>query len=246
MKKYLLTGGSGTLGTELQKHLDCWAPSRELLDVTTSANDIARSSVNRKIYDVDEIIHCAGYTDVPGAEIYKKEAIEVNITGTKNIAKLSRLYGKKIIYISTDYVYAGIGGGYREIDRPEPFNFYGFTKLAGEAYVDLDTDLVIRTSFKPSDLWNTKFDKAFIDIYTSADYVDIVARDISLAIEGGFTGVVNIGTERKSVYELAKRRNPNVGQLSRLRINCPMPRDISMRTEKFRELKKSLEDSDEQ
>jgi dTDP-4-dehydrorhamnose reductase len=243
--KYLLTGGSGTLGTELRKHLNCFAPTREMLDVTSSADEIATSCVNYKIYDVDAMIHCAGYTDVPGAEVNRREAIEYNINGTKNIAKLSRLYGKKMIYISTDYVYAGIGGGYRETDRAEPFNFYGFTKLAGEAFLDPDSDLIIRTSFKPADLWNTKLDKAFTDIYTSADYVDIIAKEIAFAIEFYLTGIYNIGTEKKSVYDLAKRRNPNVGKISRFKINCKMPRDISMDISKFENFKRSQEKANE-
>jgi len=243
--KYLLTGGSGTLGTELQKHLDCFAPSRDILNVTSSADEIATSCINYKIYDVDVMIHCAGYTDVPGAEVSKREAVETNINGTKNIARLSRLYGKKMVYISTDYVYAGIGGGYREIDRPEPFNFYGFTKLAGEVFLNPDEDLIIRTSFKPSDLWNAKLDKAFVDIHTSADYVDIIAKEIAFAIEYDLKGVYNIGTEKKSVYDLAKRRNPNVGKISRFHINCRMPRDISMDISKFESFKKSQEKANE-
>jgi dTDP-4-dehydrorhamnose reductase len=239
---YLLTGGSGTLGTELQKHLDCWIPVRENFDVTDSVRVMEGElwSMGCDWSKIGAVIHCAGYTDVPGAEVNKREAIEVNITGTKNIVELAKLHDKRVIYISTDYVYAGIAKGYREVDVAEPFNFYGFTKLAGEAYVDLDKDLVVRTSFKKANLWNTKLNKAFVDIHTSADFVDIIAKDIVLLIKNDINGIVNVGTERKTIYDLACRRNPSVEKISRFEINCRMPKDISMDISKLEKIKKHI------
>jgi len=233
-----VTGGSGTLGTELQKHLSCFAPDRSLLDITWPALEIIDELYSQQIKNIKGIIHAAAYTDVPGSENNKMEAIETNIIGTKNIAELSRLFNVPMYYISTDYVYPGVFGNYKETDCPRPLNFYAFTKLAGEAYVDLKKDLVIRTSFKPNDLWKAKYNRAFFDMWSSADYVDIVAKDIALAIEGKLNGTINIATERKTIYELAKRRFPNVGKVSVEEIKTVrLPRDISMNIDKFKEFR---------
>jgi len=236
---YLLTGGSGSLGTELQKLMApsaIWAPSSKYLDLA-KVNVVNFYKHNR--YDlskVDTIIHCAAYTDVPGAELSRAECMDVNIIGTSKVVSLAKLIGARVIYISTDYVYSGIGGNYDESHRTEPVNFYGLTKLAGEGYLR-DTDLVIRTSFKPSE-W--PYPKAFSDIYCSADYIDVIAEKIAnIIVKTKETGILNVGTERKSVFELAKRRNPKVLPMSRGDIgDVRMPEDISMNIDKLNEIYK--------
>lgn len=229
MKRHILIGGSGRLGTELQKHLDCWAPSSDIFDIT-DRNDW--QDIDLKPYD--SIILSAAYTNVPGAETNRYAAIETNIFGPKLMAEAFN--GRRIVYISTDYVYAGKTGNYKETDKPEPFNFYGFTKLAGEAYMKSYKDLIVRTSFKPLDEW--PFPSAFTDLYTSADYVDVIAKDIAFVIESGITGVINVGTERKSIYDLASRRTPSVGKMSKTEITkVNLPEDISMDISKLIGLK---------
>lgn len=240
---YLLTGGHGVLGTELRKHLDCWCPDRSVLDVryfdSEAGEELRNDDCEEEFKNIDCIIHAAAWTDVPGAEIDKKAAVETNIIGTHNVAKFAKKYGYRLVYISTDYVYPGHVGNYDEESKTEPFNFYGFTKLAGEAFVDLETDLIIRTSFKPGDLWETKYNKAFIDLYTSAEYVDVVAPDIALAIKHNLKGMYNIAGERKAIYELAQSRIPGVGEMSRWDVSnwIKLPSDISMNIDKFRKFK---------
>lgn len=242
MSKYLLTGGSGTLGTELQKYLDCFAPDSRALDVRRSAYELAQYKWHDRgspIHNFLGIIHCAAFTDVLGAEIYKQDAITTNIFGTKNIMDLGRIWEVPVVYISTDYVYPGTRGNYSETDNTEAFNFYGFTKLAGEVFATPD-DLVIRTSFKPIDLWTTKYKKAFLDVYTSADYVDIIAQDIAFSIHSNLKGVYNIGTGRKSIYSLARLTNLSVEQMSRSDVaDVKLPYDISMNIDKYTSFKNS-------
>lgn len=147
MKKYLLTGGSGRLGTELQKHIQCEAPARAELDI---GSPLSIAQYCRDKY-FDTIIHCAAYTDVPKAETNMQDAILTNIIGTRSVSIM--FDDTRIVYISTDYVYPGLRGNYKETDRTEPFNFYGFTKLAGEAFMCPNKDLIVRTSFKPLGAW---------------------------------------------------------------------------------------------
>jgi len=247
MNKYLLTGGSGILGTELQKYLDCWAPSHDEFNIICGATELSQELTTIEhdlVKKAKAIIHCAAYTNVPGAEQNKKAVVEANIIGTRNIVNFARRYGRRVIYISTDYVYDGCGypEGYKETGKTNPINFYGFTKLAAEVFLDSKKDLIIRTSFKPNDLWKTKYNSAFIDLYTSSDYVDVIAKDIILAIENNLTGIINIGTERKSIYELATRRRSKY--IQKISINdikdVKMPSDISMNIDKFLDFKKRI------
>lgn len=241
--KYLLTGGSGVLGTEIQKHLDCWAPSRKVLDITRLNDEDDKYGYSYKYWfeeynhkdlvDINTLIHCAAYTDVPHAEIEKDKAVLSNIIGTYNVANYAHKYGWKVVYISTDYVYNGISGNHKETDITNPINWYASTKLAGESFM-VDDDLIIRTSFKPRNLWTDRFYRAFSDVYTSADYADVIAKKICDLIGSGEQGIFNVGTERKSIYDLAKQTNPDVKPMSRKEIrDVRLPEDISMCINKY-------------
>jgi dTDP-4-dehydrorhamnose reductase len=92
----------------------------------------------------------------------------------------------------------------------------------------MDNSLVVRTSFCENEF---PYPKAFIDQYTSRDYVDIISPLIYKVAISGKTGVVHVGTERKSVYELAASRKPDVGELSVNDINFKVPKDTSFNYE---------------
>jgi dTDP-4-dehydrorhamnose reductase len=233
----LLTGGSGLLGTELQRiakkfDIEYIAPRSNELNVAHDKNVEWYANNEAELYrrKITTLVHCAAWTDVPKAEECKEHAISINILGTKNMRYLCQRFMYKLVYISTDYVYPGDRGNYAETDQTRPVNFYAFTKLAGEAYADKN-DLIIRTSFKPSK-W--EFEKAFTDLYTSADYIDIIAEKISRLIVSSATGIYNVGTERKSIYDLAISRNPDVKPMSYKEIkNVNLPQDVSMNLDKY-------------
>jgi len=83
----------------------------------------------------DVVVHSAAYTDVDGCEVNKEYAYRVNYLATRALAKASSRIGAYFVYVSTDYVFDGERGMYREDDVPNPVNFYGFTKLLGEVAV---------------------------------------------------------------------------------------------------------------
>ena len=230
MKNFLLTGGSGVLGTEIKKTLQCEAPSSKVLNIKDM-----KTLYRYKFTKYTAVIHCAAYTDVPGCEKNKLLANEINIAGTRNVAEA--LKNNRIIYISTDYVYAGTNGNYSELDATKPFNYYGFTKLAGEQYMDPNKDLIIRTSFKPNTEWKHKI--AFNDLYTSADYVDIIAQEIIRLADSDVVGIINVGTERKSIFDLVKRKQENIiaGSVKSV-YNVSMPTDISLNIDKLNNIKR--------
>ena len=195
--KILMTGGSGLLGTELRKYIDCECPSRKVMDITDPKTFLYN--------DYTEIIHCAAYTNVVEAESKgKDECFKVNVVGTNNLVEA--FPNSKFVFISSEDVY-------------HPVNFYSKTKVMAENIVRKHPNhLIIRTGFTPRPF---KYDVAFFDKYTREDYVDIIAPMILSVIFEGSTGTVDIGTERKTLFELARRSKPDI--LATTVKDCPIP-----------------------
>jgi dTDP-4-dehydrorhamnose reductase len=232
----LLTGGRGRLGAELKTLLPgIVAPSRQDLDVTNS------SSIQTAIetYQPTVIVHAAAYTNVSGAESEKAKCWQVNVNGTRNLVKAALAHNLPFIHISTDYVFYGDKGMYQEDDPLGPVrNYYALTKLVAEELVRVvPKHLVIRTSFRPRE-W--PYPSAFDDVYTSQDYVDIIAPEIALAIKNIdqiHYETLHIATLRKSVYDLAKQRKPDVQRGSKANANVSLPDDISLDISRWQNLK---------
>lgn len=237
----LLTGGSGVLGRELQKHIECIAPSKQELDITSEQNltDFVRSYdfsgnslFHNKNGSKDLIVHCAAYTDLVKAETEKELCYQTNVIGTRNLASL----GIPMLYISTAYVFDGEKGDYSENDYPNPINFYSLTKLLGEYESRRTRSVVVRCLFKPRPFEHAS---ACIDQHTSGDYIDTIAKEIALAIKnfGRLPPTIHIGGERKSTFDLA-RQSRDVKPISILDIKTvKLPRDTSLNTTKWKELK---------
>ena len=65
------------------------------------------------------------------------KSIDLNIVGTANVVKEASKLGIKMIYLSTNYVYAGTKGNYKETDPIKPWNNYSWSKLGGESSVQM-------------------------------------------------------------------------------------------------------------
>ncbi len=86
------------------------------------------------------VLHMAAKTDVDSCEddkIYGEEGAAwiVNVIGTQNIVDAAKKYKKRLIYISTDFVFDGTKDFYREDMEVNPLNWYGITKAEGERLV---------------------------------------------------------------------------------------------------------------
>lgn len=94
------------------------------------------------------IVLTAAMTNVDGCETDRLAAWKANALGPKCVASAARDIGAKLIYVSTDYVFDGDRGMYKEDDQTSPINYYGESKLAGERFVlEICPDSVIaRTS----------------------------------------------------------------------------------------------------
>lgn len=141
-RRVLVTGADGQLGRALRDVLRgaTFAPRGEL-DVTD------RVAVHAAVEGTDVVVHAAAMTNVDACEADPESAGAVNERGTGNVAAAARAAGAKVIFVSTDYVFAGDAAPYDEDDAPGPLNVYGRTKLAGERSLDPERDLVVRTSW---------------------------------------------------------------------------------------------------
>ncbi|MBI2842978.1 MAG: sugar nucleotide-binding protein [Armatimonadetes bacterium] len=228
----LLTGGHGLLGPELRKLRDYFAPEEHEMDIT----DLPKVMEVVKASKPDVIFHAAAYTNVAAAEDNWKRCYEVNALGARNMVEAASECGAIFIYMSTDYVFDGDqepgGTGYKPDDLPHPINWYSTTKLIGEVYTQGHPDhYIIRTSFKKSP-W--EHPKAVADMWTTGDYVDVVAPLIERAIGRIIDGlplpgrIIHLGTPRKSILELARRRSPDIEAITRADVSVRLPVDTSL------------------
>jgi len=140
----LVTGASGQLGNELSLLLGDSAVyvDRDELDIT----DESAVKAFFEAQSFDFVINCAAHTAVDKAEDEFELADRINRLGPALLAK----YGRRIIQVSTDYVFDGTAHlPYKEDDAVNPVSVYGSTKLAGEeaAFAEADTAVVIRTAW---------------------------------------------------------------------------------------------------
>lgn len=196
-----------------------------------------------EIFKPNVVLHLAAYTDVASAEQQKDLCWKVNVEGTRNVARAANQVGARMVHISSDYVFDGERGNYLESDTPNPSNYYSLTKVVAEEASRQARDvLIVRTSFKES-VWRYKV--AFMDQFTSADYVDVIAGELCLLLEHlsviqPTNGVLHLATERKSIYDLALRRNSSIQAGSRLNAKVHIPPDVSLDVLQWMALKESF------
>jgi dTDP-4-dehydrorhamnose reductase len=81
------------------------------------------------------IIHCGALTNVDECEVNPEKSYFQTVVSTQNVIEIAKKYNSKIVYISTDYVFDGEKGPYKETDMPNPINIYGKHKLLSEHLV---------------------------------------------------------------------------------------------------------------
>jgi len=199
--KVVVTGKHGLLTSELQKIDDT------ILGLSKEYYDITKLSIISKLNTInpDIIIHSSAITD--SKAVFKDPilSIKTNIVGSANVSEYCLLNNKRLVYISTDYVYPGLDGDYKESDPVLPVNDYAWTKLGGECSVRMvKNHLIIRTSFGPNVF---PYDQAWGNQIVSKDYIDIIAPKILKAAKSTINGVLNIGTEPKTIFDYAHKRN---------------------------------------
>jgi len=134
MKKILLTGASGFLGSRIltyyKENYQIFAPSHSEMDITTP-DSVLQYFENHK---PDSVIHCAAISDTGTCEKNPDLSFIVNVKGSENITKTSSLFGVKCVLCSSDQVYCNSAYEHAnlESDIVTPYNVYGKHKLAAE------------------------------------------------------------------------------------------------------------------
>ena len=199
MKKVLVTGAFGQLGTELRLLTE----GRQDFIFTDIRSDeqvrrldiCDRKAVEKLIVDegVGVIVNCAAYTNVNAAETDTALCQLINATGPGVLARTALRHNAAVVHISTEYVFDGRkASGYRETDRRHPLSAYGRSKRDGEDAVRNSgcRGLIIRTSWLYSPFGNN-FVKTMLRLGAERPEVGVVcdqvgsptyARDLAEAI----------------------------------------------------------------
>lgn len=233
MNQILITGSAGKLGNGLANIMDnIVLGTRENFDFTNL--EMMQSFLNQHP-TIKTIIHCGALVSPPKVNEQVDLAIKTNIIGTALLSSICFQKGIKLVYISTDYVFSGNKGNYIETDELLPQNKYAWSKLGGEASVQmLDNFVIIRMSFGP-DIFPYK--AAFIDQYTSRERLSTIVEKIKNIAISEFKGIIHIGEDRKTVYDYAISLGANeVEQISIKDMNVKMPVDTSLNTSLYKSI----------
>jgi len=229
LENILVTGAFGRLGSELTKFIKkdyelVFTPSREEFSID-SMESIEKFCENKKI---DIILNLAAYTDVPMSSSLRGsvQSILSNAIGAANLTMYSIKNNIKLIHVSTDAVFDGTKGGYNPSDKICPITNYGRTKASSELVVMCHPNSkIIRTSFISDEF---PYTYALEDQYTSRDYLSkmlpLIYEEV-LRFEP--STVVHVGTERKTMLELAVQTNDNIEVKKVSDLNFKVPLDNS-------------------
>jgi dTDP-4-dehydrorhamnose reductase len=209
-KKIIMTGGNGRFAKIFRKIKNkekIFYPSRKFLDLKNL------SSIEKYVKKIkpDYLIHCAALSRP--MDIHEKnieESITTNIIGTCNIVRICSQEKVKLIYFSTNYVYPGKKGNYKESDSVLPINKYALSKLGGECAVQMyDNSLILRICMTEKPFIHKK---AFNDVETNFMYHQEFAKNLLKLID--HNGIINVGGPKKIIYHFAKETNKKVVSVS--------------------------------
>ena len=224
-KKILVTGGDGRFAKILKiknKNLNLYFTSKKNCNIL---NIKSISNIIKKVKP-DIILHTAGLSRP--MKIHEKEinkSIALNIIGTANLVQVCNIFNIKIIYFSTNYVYEGKKGNYKETDPVKPFNNYGLSKLGGECSVAMyKNSLILRITMTEKPFLHKKAFSNLISNYMfHEDLVKILPKIINKE------GILNVGGKTQSVYDFAKSKNSNVKKIkAKKRDNFPLRQDMNI------------------
>jgi len=210
--KILVIGENGQLGKSIKKSFvntkltDQYTfIGRNDLDLTDSNN--VSNFFNDKHFDL--IINCAAYTAVEKAESDVEIADRINHLAVKQIAKIANTKKIKVIHFSTDYVFDGKKQEpYVEIDKPNPINIYGKTKLAGEKALQLIMPyeaIIIRTSWLYSEYGNN-FVNTIMRLGTEKNQLNIVNDQIGVPTYAGDLAIALVNIIQNKDFRKSKQK----------------------------------------
>lgn len=221
MTKYLIVGASGliggalldeslkasyeTLGTSYKQNLV--QPNFTTTDI--HSNESVKETFSR--FKPDVVFACAALANVDYCQTHPQESRATNLDGIKRIANFCNDFNSRLIFLSTDYVFNGKNGPYKEEDITDPVNYYGEHKLLAEQYVKANSKnyLIVRTTIT---FGNERVEKNFYlvlksklnqgekmkvptDQYGSPSYNKSIAKALVELGNHDLQGVLNISSE---------------------------------------------------
>ncbi len=236
-EKIVITGANGLLGQKLVnlysgiKKYDVTAlargENRNTKDIGYNYVDIDLTNFTEVKSIVNKIkpaimINSAAMTNVDECEDKRKECEAINITLVKELVDLCKKNDSYLMHISTDFIFDGKNGPYKENDTPNPLNYYGFSKLESEKIIERSglSYAIIRTilvyglvdNMNKGNLvlWlkesveNEKEVTIIDDQYRMPTYVDDLALACHTAVNKRVQGVFNVSScELLSIYDMA-------------------------------------------
>ena len=227
--KFLVTGSAGLVGQQVVKYLSksnqvfsCYNESKPEYGDSVKMDLKNYELVSSVLTEIkpDVVIHLGAMTGVDICEKEKTAASEINTKATEIIAKECSKLNSFLVYVSTDYVFDGNFGMYKEGDVANPLGFYGKSKLEGEKAVqNFSTNWCIARTSTPFGLHPTK--KSFpmwvienlqkqkqidvlIDQFTSPTYIPNLSRMLIEISERRITGIIHAaGASKISRYQMA-------------------------------------------
>ena len=207
--KIVVTGGSGRFAQSLKKIKSKYKfiyPSKNLLNIS-NLNSIKKflKKVRPK-----SVLHLAALSR-PMTEHDKNiaKSINLNIVGTANLVNICSQLKIKLIYFSTNYVYPGKKGDYKEYDPLLPWNNYAWSKLGGECAVQMyNNSLILRVCMTERPFIHKK---AFANVKLNFIFHDALAKILVKILNK--KGIINVGGPTKTVYNFVKKYNPNVKKI---------------------------------
>ena len=236
MKKIIVTGGTGRFGSVLKNFKTKYKilfPTKKQLNILSLSS--IRSYLKKK--KPNYLIHLAGLSrPMKIHDTNLSKSIDLNIIGTANIVKSCSEKNIKLIYFSTNYVYPGSRGNYKEDDPVFPVNNYAWSKLGGEAAVRLyKNSLILRACMTERPFVHKK---AFANVKNSFAYHDEIIPKLFKIINE--KGIINLGGKAQYIFDFAKKDNKRVKKIYLSKNSkIGMPFDSSINLSKLnRKLKK--------
>jgi dTDP-4-dehydrorhamnose reductase len=216
LKKVLVTGGKGQLGSELRELADSY-PSFAFTFIDIQELDLLNETATRKFLEdgrFDFIINCAAYTAVDKDEEEKYLFRKVNADAVRLLAIMARELKSRLVHISTDYVFDGeFNQPIDESAVPRPASVYGITKLEGEKHVlaELGDSYILRTAWVYS-TFGKNFVKTIAGLAKQRPELNVVAdqfgtptyaRDLAVAIMNIVVSVATGKTDQPGIYHFS-------------------------------------------
>ena len=235
MKRIIITGGTGRFGKVLRKYKtnhQLIYPNKKELDIL-NVKKIDKYLTKKK---PDILIHLAGLSrPMKMHETNISKSIDLNIIGTANVVKACNKKNVKIIYFSTNYVYPGQKGNYKELDSLLPVNNYAWSKLGGESSVQLyKNSLILRVCMTEKPFIHSK---AFANVKTNFIYHDKIVPILFKLLNK--KGIINLGGKSQSIFNFAKKEKIKVKKVYlKKKNNSGIPFNSTMNLVKLKKILK--------